>query len=189
VEQSSRFRVSHATAGWIALLALLSAPLLIVQRINAQAPASPTGSALKVEIEPLSFFLGQWNCECEFVASKKPIASHIAVAPDLDGSWLAFRWDDNAPNQYHALELWGFDKTAKQFTNFTHGNFGGLRLFDSPGWDGDTLIWTGDALTTPPTLNQRFVIERKPNKQFVISWQVRKPEADWVTGDRLTCRQ
>ena len=89
MEQSSRSRGSRATAGWIALLALLAA--LIVQRINAQAPASPTASALKVEIEPLSFFLGQWNCEGEFVASKKPIASHIAVAADLDGSWLVFR--------------------------------------------------------------------------------------------------
>jgi hypothetical protein len=72
-----------------------------------------------------------------------------------------------------ALELWGFDKTAKHFTNFTHDNLGGVRLFDSPGWDGDTLIWTGDALTTPITFSQRFVIERKPNKHFIISWQVR----------------
>lgn len=62
----------------------------------------------------------------------------------MDGSWIAFRWDELAPNPFHALELWGFDKTAKQFTDFIHSNFGGVRLF--------------------------------------------KPDADWTTGDRLTCR-
>jgi hypothetical protein len=189
MEQTSSFGILRANAGLIALLALLSASLLIAWQISGQTQASPAVSALKVEIEPLSFFVGQWDCDGEFVASKKPIASHIAIAADLDGSWLVFRWDDGPPNQYHALELWGFDKTAKHFTNFTHDNFGGVRLFQSPGWDGDTLIWTGDALTTPITLSQRFVIERKPNKQFIISWQVRKGESDWTTGDRLTCRQ
>jgi hypothetical protein len=44
-------------------------------------------------------------------------------------------------------------------------------------------------LASPPALNQRFVIERKPlTREFVISWQVRKTDADWTTGDRLTCR-
>jgi len=176
----SLYRIFPASVGSILLLAFLC---------QAQAPAPPTGLALKSEIEPLSFFVGQWTCAGEFVASRKLISSRIAVAPDLDGYWLVFRWDDNAPNQFHALELWGFDKAAKHFTNFTHDNFGGVRLFNSPGWDGDTLIWTGDALTTPPTLNQRFVIERKPPKEFVISWQMRKPEADWATGDRLTCQR
>jgi hypothetical protein len=172
----------------IGLGALLSAPLLIARHVHEHLH-DPAGVAVKAEIEPLSFFIGQWNCEGEFVASKKPIASHIAVVPDLDGSWLTFRWDDKTPNQFHALELWGFDKTTKHFTNFIHDNFGGARLFDSPGWDGDTLIWTGDVLASPSALNQRFVIERKPlTREFVISWQVRKPDADWTTGDRLTCR-
>jgi hypothetical protein len=80
-----------------------------------------------------------------------------------------------------------FDKAANRFTNFIHDNFGGVRLFNSSGWDGDTLTWTGDALANPPAATQRFVIESKSPKEFVISWEVRKPQADWVVGDRLTC--
>ncbi len=117
-------------------LTSLSAPLLIVQRIDAQAPASPTASVLKAEIEPFSIFLGQWNCEGEFVASKKPIASHIAVAPDLGGSWLAFRWDDNAPNQYHALELWGFDKNENNSPTSHSSSTANGRLSNLP------VTWT-----------------------------------------------
>lgn len=160
---------------------------LVAPAVKAQTQPSP--SALKPELQPFSFFIGQWNCQGEFPASQKKISSRISVSPDLEGSWLAFRWDDNAPNVFHALELWGFDKTAHHFTNFIHDNFGGARLFNSSGWDGDTLTWTGDALANPPALNQRFVIERKSPKEFVISWEVSKPQADWVVGDRLTCRQ
>lgn len=170
------------------LLGLATAILAAVAPSN-RTQAQNLSPALKPELQSLSFFVGQWSCAGEFVAAKKPINSRVSVVSDLGGSWLSFRWDDNPPNIFHALELWGFDKTSRQFTNFIHDNFGGVRLFNSHGWDGDTLIWTGDALANPPALNQRFVIARKSVKEFIISWEVRKPQADWVTGDHLTCRQ
>jgi hypothetical protein len=189
MKHRSRFGISSGNAGLIALWALLCAPPLMAQQVGAPTQTPPPASALKAGLEPLSFFVGQWNCEGEFTATKKPIASHVAGAPDLDGSWLAFRWDDKVPNQFHALELSGFDKAAIHFTNLVHDNFGGVRLFNSPGWDSDTLIWTGDLLAAPAALSQRIVIERKPVWEFVIRWETRKPLADWTVGDRLTCRQ
>lgn len=189
MRQRDSFRILPACKELIALLVFLFASLLAARGMRAQATASDSSSVLKAELQPLSFFLGEWNCEGEFVASKKTIASHIAIAPDLKGSWLVFRWDDKAPNRFHALDFWGFDKAANHFTNFIHDNFGGARLFNSSGWDGDTLIWTGNLLASPPTLDERFVIGRRSPKEFVISWDVRKPQADWTTGDCLICRQ
>ena len=184
------------------VLALLCATLLVAPRSRAQAQPQPqpvTGSstdalpALKPELQPLAFFVGPWDCEGEFVASKKPIAAHISIAPDLDGSWLVFRWDDKAPNRFHAVEFWGYNKAAKHFSNFVYDNFGGARLFESKGWDADTLTWSGDMLPPPSgaeaQLNQRFVLERKSPKEFVISYDTHKPQADWSTMDRLTCKQ
>jgi hypothetical protein len=186
VKNTKASRISRACRGFAVTLAFLSASMPWGIRAQSSADAPP---ALKAELQPLSYFVGEWNCEGEFVASKKPIAAHITIAPDLDGSWLSFRWDDKAPNRFHALELWGFDKTAKHFTNFIYDNFGGARLFQSSGWDGDNLTWTGNALASPPAANERFVIERKSPKEFVISYDTRKAQADWATGDRLTCRQ
>lgn len=180
-------RLSHI--GLFSVLLALAASLFTAPLALSQSLASPSSGALKPELQPLSFFIGQWDCAGEFTASKKPIASHISISSDLDGSWLAFRWDDNAPSVFHALELWGFDKSAHHFTNFIHDNFGGVRLFTSPGWGAGTFIWTGDALANPPAASQRFVIERKSAKGFVITWQVRKPPSDWITGDSLTCHQ
>jgi hypothetical protein len=171
----------------ILVLAAMAAGLLLGHRLGAQSSPASGVSPLKPEVEPLAFFLGQWNCEGEFPATKKPISSRISATASLDGSWVLVRWDDNAPNQFHALEMWGYDKDAKQFSNFIFDNFGGGRLFRSPGWESEKLIWTGDALVSPPNLNQRFVIERKSPNSFVISWQMHKPGADWVIGDQLNC--
>lgn len=185
-------RKIEGTARLLCLCAAFSMPVAAVaQTPGAAAAAQPVaaGPTLKPELAPLSFFIGRWSCSGEFTASKKPISSHISVVPDLDGALIAFRWDDNPPNQFHALELWGFDKTGKKFQNSIHDNFGGLRLFDSPGWEGETLTWTGDRLAAPADPGQRFVIERKSATEFVISWQVRKAGADWTTGDRLSCRR
>jgi hypothetical protein len=167
---------------------------------SASTPAPTTGSsqatppsALKGELQPLSFFVGHWACEGEFIASKKPTAAYVDVTSDLDGQWLMFRWDDKAPGKFHAVEFWGYNKGEKHFSNFIYDNYGGVRLFESKAVDGETLIWVGDML--PATsgaeaqINQRFVLERKTAKSFVISYDTHKPQADWVTMDRLTCTQ
>jgi len=166
---------------------------------TASTPVATTGSsdaaapALKGELQPLSFFVGHWDCDGEFVASKKPTAAHIDVTADLDGQWLLFRWDDKAPGKFHAVEFWGYNKGEKHFSNFIYDNFGGVRLFESKAIDGETLTWVGDMLPAASgaetQINQRFVLERKSAKSFLISYDTRKPQADWVTVDRLTCTQ
>jgi len=186
----SRRRTKFRIAAHTALLALLVAVLFVATSgASSQTPTSSAPAALKPEMQSLAYFIGEWNCEGEFIASKKPIAAHISTAPDLDGSWIAFRWTDREPSPFHALELFGFDKTAHHFTNFIHDNFGGVRLFNSPGWEADRLTWTGDALATLATPSERFVIERKSSKEFLITWETRKRQAEWTAGDRLTCRQ
>ncbi len=178
-----RFRV----ATFAVLLTLIVVLSIVAPRMSGQTAAA--ASALKPEMQALSFFLGEWNCDGEFIASKKPIAAHISTTPDLDGSWIAFRWTDRAPSPFHALELFGYDKAAKHFSNFIYDNFGGVRAFDLPGWDADAFTWTGTALSASAAASERFVIERKSAKEFVITWETRKPQADWNAGDRLTCKQ
>lgn len=172
-----------------AVLVILLASSFVSCGARAQSSAPKSPPALNPALESFTYFVGRWNCEGEFVAVKKPIAAQISIAADLGGSALSFRWDDNPPNRFHALELWGFDSAANHFTNFIHDNFGGVRQFNSAGWEGDTLTWTGNALATPPATNERFVLQRKSAKEFVIAYDTRKGQGDWATIDRLTCRQ
>lgn len=188
-------RLTHRSV--LALSALLAFIALSVVAVLA-APANktqdqPQSSALKPELQPLSYFVGHWSCAGEFPASHKPISSRISISPDLDGSWVAFRWDDNLPNQFHALELWGFDKTEHHFTNSIYNNFGGVYLYNSAGWIGDELTWSPrDLPPNSPIAREQYVIDRKSAKEFVISWEIvrnSKAQQQWTVGDRLTCRQ
>jgi hypothetical protein len=174
-------------SGAAALLLGFTSAAIFASTTKLSALQSQTSAA--AAIQPLAYFIGQWTCDGHFTSNNQPTSATITASLDLQNSWLSFRWDDKPPSQFHALELWGFNKTSKQFTNFIYDNFGGVRMFTSPGWDGDTLIWLGDALADPNNPNQRFVIARKSSKEFVITWQTHQPQGDWRTGDELTCKQ
>ena len=186
-------RFGHRAIAKLAVLRGCIAALLIAVAIAPplHAQSQHPSSALKPELQSLTYFIGDWSCAGEFPASHKSISSHISISSDLDGSWLSFRWDDGPPSQFHALELWGFDKTERHFTNSIYDNFGGMRIFQSAGWVGDELTWgPRDLAPGAPIAKERFVIDRKSTKEFVISWEiVRKSQAQqWIVGDRLTCR-
>jgi len=164
------------------LAVILATP---VTAADAQAPPA----LLSPELQSFAYFLGQWSCAGEFTSSRKPISSKVVFFADLAGSWLVFRWDDNAPNRFHAVEYWGFDRATRHFSNSIYDSAGGMRILDSVGWAADTLLWSHDFPAGGPLVSERFVIERKATDAFVISWDVRRPETEWVTGDRLTCRR
>jgi hypothetical protein len=172
----------------ISLLATFIAAAMLASAAREPQPRQSQTSAAAA-IQPLSFFAGQWNCDGHFTSNNQPISATISASLDLQDSWLSFRWDDKAPSQFHALEMWGFDKSSKQFRNFIYDNFGGVRMFTSGGWDAETWIWLGDALADSAHPNQRFVIARKSPKEFVITWQTHQPQGDWRTGDELACKQ
>jgi hypothetical protein len=162
---------------------------------DAEAVANPQQSAidpaakLQRQVESLSPFEGKWSCEGIFPKSGKHIASHIIFAPDLEGAWLTVRHDDMPPDRFHALELWGFDSTAKNFVAFIYDNFGGVRKFTSSGLANDQLIWKGENTKADPPITERFVFNLKEASQFVVNYEIQRGTADWVVGDTLTCKK
>jgi hypothetical protein len=156
---------------------------------GSASAAGDTQTKLKKEVESLQSFAGVWHCQGVFPSSGKKIESQIAFTQDLEGAWLLVRHDDIPPNQFHALEMWGFDKEAKQFVAFIYDNFGGVRKFTSPGWEEQNLVWMGETSSSTPPSTQRFVFKRDSAEQFIVNWEVKKGTADWVVGDALTCKK
>jgi hypothetical protein len=141
---------------------------------------------LKAELEPMAFFLGSWSCEGHFVSGNRPIAAVTTFQADLNGAWLLHRHDDRPPNPFHALEMWGFDRKAKEFIALIHDSGGGIREFRSPGWADQRWIWTGDTLAASRA-TQRFIFEKKAETQFVMSYEVSRTEDTWSPVDSVTC--
>ena len=82
--------------------------------------------------------------------------------------------------------MWGYDKDAKSFVAIIHDNFGGARLFASPGWIGNALAWTGDTLLGGKKSRQRFTYKTKNLRTLLVKWEV-DSGGNWRVGDELTC--
>jgi hypothetical protein len=102
--------------------------LLVATSFFARAAEN---SELKPALQPLTYFLGDWDCSGKFVSSGKGIEAQQHFASDLDGSWILFRHDDKPPLPYHALAEWGWDQNVKEFIMTGQDSAGGLR-FSTP---------------------------------------------------------
>ncbi len=155
--------------------------------VAAKMSAAEPELALAAELQPLAFFERRWNCAGRFVQSGKPISSTETFAPDLEGHWLSMRHDDQPPFSFHALELWGFDKTAGQFSAYIFDNFSGIRRFTSPGWADNRLVWTDTASVGGAT--DRFLFERKDSAQYQVTYAVSRDGKTWADVDTLQCQR
>lgn len=165
-----------------ALLVLMVLPSLAI------AGPDPTEAAIKPELGPLVKLIGDWDCNGVFASSGKKIASTLRFAVTLEGSWVMGQQDDRPPNKFHATMMWGHDPATRQLRGTTFDNFGGLRAFASPGWDGARLTWTRSDVPADAA-TERFVYELDARRDLVVTWQ-RKPVGQaWATGDTLTCKR
>jgi len=128
-----------------------------------------------------AYFTGHWHCTGAF-ASGKPIASDLTFTPDLDDHWLVYRHDDQLPNRYHALSLWGIDAHTNRLVSVIHDNFGGVRFFVSPGWDGQRVVFEDDAS------HARFTYTVDTPTAFRMRYEVTPDSGGtWALGDSLRC--
>ncbi|GAA0708324.1 hypothetical protein [Dokdonella soli] len=148
------------------------------------ADAPPSGTAASPPA--YDYFLGVWRCDGVFPASGKTISSSMRFEWDLASHSLLKHHDDKPPALYHAVELWSSKANSNQFNAAIVDNFGGVRAFGSPGWQGDSLTWTGAPAVQP---RQQFVYTKLGNDRFRVDWQVAKNDQPFVVGDTLTCER
>jgi hypothetical protein len=158
--------------------------LLILLLCAAPALHAQTPVAGKDTLETsglFAYFTGHWHCTGAF-ASGKPIASSATFTPDLENHWLQYRHDDEAPNRYHALSLWGIDTHTNRLVSVIHDNFGGVRFFMSSGWDGQRVVFDNDAD------HSRFIYAVDSPTAFRMRYEVSRDSArTWTLGDSLRC--
>jgi hypothetical protein len=133
--------------------------------------------------DTFAYFVGHWKCEGVFPASGKSIASSLTFERDASSGALLKHHDDVPPAAYHALELWGFVKSGG-LSDTIMDTYSGVRSFSSPGWSGDTLMWSSAPAIRPA---QRFTYVRLSADMMRVDWSVAKADGAFQVGDTLTC--
>jgi hypothetical protein len=148
------------------------------------APQSPANSSASAEA--FGSLAGRWHCEGKFTSSAKAISANLVFEPILDGNFMLFRHDDEPPFSYHAWSEWGWDLSTRQFVSTTQDSSGGIRLFASSGWMGQTLTWSGGHL--PNSTDERFVFDRMDDRNFRVVY-FRKKGDSWLAVDSSSCKR
>jgi hypothetical protein len=157
--------------------------LLVLFMGSPSAPAqSKTDSPAPMDL--LNFFAGSWHCDGKFASNGKSISANLVFDSILEDKFLLFKHDDEPPFNYHSWSEWGWDKDSHQFLSTVQDITGGLRLFRSSGWEGQTLVFAGGNLLD--SSDQKFVFERMDNRSFRVSYSYKKNDS-WLAVDSSVC--
>ena len=150
-------------------------------KAGAAGPAAPKPSP---ELETMKFLAGPWTCETSMPAGAMGPGSPatkarttIAFKKDLDGF---FYRGDFAMKEKPAMKgsvFIGHQPASNLFTLSSVDSMGGVELATSPGFQGDTIQFTGDAFMMGQQMKVRDSITKAGPKEIV-----HKIEADSGKG-------
>jgi uncharacterized protein DUF1579 len=144
----------------------------------AQMPSGPPKPA--PEMANLKYFAGTWKCSGDSPAGPFGPAhktqSTITLKSDLDGFWYAGSVAEmktaSNPNPVKGMLHVGYDADAKQYVQVWLDNFGMHAVQMSPGWEGDTLTFSGEQGVMGEKATAKDTLTKKGAGQFAHKFEL-----------------
>jgi hypothetical protein len=173
------------------LVAGIAAALLVAVTARAQEPPKPAP-----ELAQLNVFEGTWLCQGNSPASPFGPAhktrSALQTRLDLDGFWYTSALTEmNTPENPHPIRgvsHLGYDGVVKQFLMIWVDNFGSWALETSPGWQGDTSVWTGDQYLMGEKVGARDTFAKKSLTEITHRFDLNM-KGQWSLVVEETCKK
>ncbi len=152
--------------------------------------------ALPEQLSAERWFVGDWICEgTQHTSPTGPGVKFIdrfSFRMALGGSWLIYRIDQlKGPLQGQQTLIGSstWDANAKVHVR-RDMNIGGSRLdLTSPGWDGDTLVYTGYMITGDQKLPVKQTFTKKGNAAYDSALSVTGADGNPVQWEEESCRK
>jgi hypothetical protein len=172
---------------------LVSAAALLLAASATLAQPAPKPAP---EMSQLKYFAGSWTCSGNAPASPFGPAhqtkTSIMLKSDLDGFWYAGTVTEmkTASNTHPVKGMlhFGYDATAKKFVQVWVDNFGSWSAEMSPGWQGDTLVWTGDQTIMGEKATARDTLVKKSDTEFTHKFELNM-KGQWSPIVDETCKK
>ena len=131
-------------------------------------------------------FSGYWQCAGNFSGSGRQHRSVYHGESSADGKWVDLIETDIEPKGYVGRYELGTDPSHGKLV-FIDMNSAGYAIFDSPGWDGQTLTVTRtDLPKRSEAPKNRFLYTVQDPQHFDVEWQIQKAGA-WAPADLQHC--
>ncbi len=152
------------------LLSGVFVAILATAGLTSAQQATPVPD-IKPDFSGMTFLLGTWDCKTVKVSMGRGAGrtETDVNTMTLDGHYL--RTDstskpfDKARTRAIVGQSWvSYDATKKQWYSFGVGNFGGFVMSMSPGWKGNTIVWTDSYATDGAPLGVTTTTKVNPMK-------------------------
>ena len=148
-----------------------SAAVLLLVASSALGQQAPKPAP---EMSQIKYFSGSWTCSGDAPASPFGPAhktkTSMMLKSDLDGFWYdgtvaEMKTESNTQPVKGMMHL-GYEAKGKQFVMVWLDNFGSWATEMSPGWQGDTMVWTGDQMVMGEKAGARDTFVKKGDNEF-----------------------
>src|SRR6266849_4878612 len=147
------------------------------------------------ELAQLKYFLGTWHCEGNVPASPMGPAhksrATVVTRLDLGGFWYSgtVREEKAADNPHPLSGMFHetYDAAKKQFVMLWVDNFGVWSTETSTGWDGDKIVYSGEAAMGGERVPVRDTFAKKGEAELVHSYEMTM-SGQKIAGDE-TCKK
>jgi hypothetical protein len=168
------------------------AALAAFAAVAEDKPSMPKpAEELKVE----KWFVGNWTC----AGKQNPgpmgpggeIASKLSIKMELAGFWLNFEVNaTKGPMKGEVSEGFStWDAAAKTHVRYDFNAGPSWIRFTSPGWDGDKLIFDGEAMMGGQKIPARHTLTKKGDNQFQGVFEMAGADGKLAVMEDSTCKR
>ena len=174
------------------LAALLAAATLTAVCPLAAADPPPKPAP---EMANLNVFEGTWACEGQVPASPMgpggAMTSTVVSRQDLGGFWRSGTVKSTGagmPGTMEGMFHMTYDPGAKEYVLLWVDNMGGWSQASSPGWNGDTLVFTGEGKMGGDKMVVRDTFVKAANGSLRHDWEM-QIEGKWTPMGSESCKK
>ncbi|HEX8806808.1 MAG TPA: hypothetical protein VF741_07655 [Candidatus Aquilonibacter sp.] len=119
---------------------------MVLLTLLGATEATPIPKDLRPDFSSMQFQLGTWNCMVDSSRRPRPFAQTATTTISPDGYWLVTR-TITPPVPWNPIEIANtdyvtYDRTTSRWIDMSMDDYGAYDVSASPGWSGNTLVWT-----------------------------------------------
>lgn len=145
----------------------------------AETPAPPAAAADAPTIsQELGYFIGRWRVSARDPNDGATLELSYGVEETPGGSWLAGA-GSSQDGAFAARDMWGRDPETRQLMRVIFDGAGAFAIVRAAGWEGDVLVFEGEAFSAGGSVRVRETITRISADRFDAVWGALR-DGDWA---------
>jgi hypothetical protein len=158
----------------------------------APAPAAMPMPTPNPALDQLKFFAGNWQCAGTGYLEGKahPTSGTVNMGWDLNGFFMSLRYEEKKtgvnPMPLTAVEHWGYSDELKKLVAGQVDSMGGYGTQATAGWEGNTMVWVGDAQMMGTRMPSRDTFVKQGDNGVTHLGEIQQNGA-WIKQDEETC--